>query len=233
MKKILILLVGIATLFSTGCCRKDDASKAQSYVEVMGTAEKEIDPDIFYLSVTLSENSTAKSQTISVLEQKFLTALKSLNIDTQKDLTVTSLSGDNYSWWRKSRAVYQNKSYQLKLNDLTLVSKVCDKLDSIGCNNFYLNRVDYSKMEDLKKEAQQDAVKQARTKAENILSGEGQHVDELVYVQEQGIGNVSVSRIYDSYNKLVYDAEYESTAENLNFQKIKIEFSVIARFSIK
>ncbi len=231
MKKISILFVGIAVLFLTGSCSKDEASKAQSYVEVTGTAEKEIDPDIFYLSITLNENSAAKSQTITVLEQKVLAALKSLNIDTQKDLSVTSMSGDNYWWWYGKRSVYQNKSYQLKLTDLALTSKVCDQLDSIGNLYFSLSRVDYSKIDDLKKEAQQDAVKQARIKAENILSGEGQQIDKLVYVQEQGIIENSSYR-YGKYEvrELLYD---QNEMENLNFRKMKVEFSVIARFSIK
>jgi uncharacterized protein YggE len=233
MKNILFLISILLFIFA-GCKNKNTNFK--SYIEVTGYAEQEIDPDIFYLNFNLSENNSQKSK-INALEKKIINALKSLNIDIQQDLSVTSMSGDNwYLWWR-AKNVYQNKSYSLKVGDIDLLNKVCDKLDSIGYNNYYLGKIDYSKSEELKKEIQQQAVRQARTKAENLLAGEGKTIGELVYVQEQTATNDNYSNyrhIYD-YNKseIIYAPREREMAPPVNFKKIKMTYNVIVRYSIK
>ncbi len=228
MKKQWLLYIGLAVILFSACCSKSTKDNSQSYVEIMGKAEKEVDPDIFYLSITLSENNASKSD-ISSSEQKLIGTLKSLNIDPKSDLTVTGMSGDNWYWWRKSRTVYQNKSYLLKSNDLNVVNKLCDKLDSMGNLNYYLSKVDYSKIDELKKEVQQEAVKQARIKAENLLSGENRKVGELVYLHENEIYTGNPMPMYNKQMAF----EVADQASTVDFNKMKISYEVVARFSIK
>jgi uncharacterized protein YggE len=231
MKKRQLFWIGILLISVIGCNQTVEKDKSQSYVEVTGTAEKEIDPDIFYLSISLSETNSQKNN-INTLEQKMLDVLKSLNIDTQSNLSVTGMSGDNWYWWRRSRTVYQNKSYQLKTTSLDTLNKVCDKLDSMGYVNYYLTKTDYSKKDELKKEVQQEAVKQARIKAENLLSGEDRKVDELIYLQErETYSPVPMYGYVQNENKSAADKEeYQSS---VSFNKKKISYDIVARFSIK
>ena len=235
-KTVKILCFGVAMISLIGCNSANQQANLQSYVEIVGTAEKEVEPDMFYLRFNLSEtNKTAKND-INAVEQRLLVALKSLNIDTKTDLSVTDVYGDDWYWWRKNRTVYQNKGYLLKLIDFDLLNKTCDKLDSLKVN-YYLSKVDYSKMDEIKKEVQQDAVKQARLKAENLLSGENKQVSELIYLQEQNVNN----RSNNFYNYRNYDYEnYQVAEESLNkaeaspgYRKMKVSYNVIARFSIK
>ncbi|MDR1679656.1 MAG: SIMPL domain-containing protein [Prevotellaceae bacterium] len=226
--KFLCFGFGVLMLSFVACAQNDGQANAQSYVEVAGTAEKEVDPDIFYLGINLSETNKATKNDLNAQEQRLLKALQLLGIDTKADLAVTGMSGDNGYWWRKKPStVYQNKSYQLKLDSLVVLNKVCDKLDSLKIN-YYLSKVDYSKLDELKKEVQQQAVKQARLKAENLLSAESRKVDELVYLQEQ----VNNSRF--SANVLLYETKSEVYDEAApGFDKMKVSYSVVARFSIK
>jgi len=149
-KTVKILCFGVAMISLIGCNSANQQANLQSYVEIVGTAEKEVEPDMFYLRFNLSEtNKTAKND-INAVEQRLLVALKSLNIDTKTDLSVTDVYGDDWYWWRKNRTVYQNKGYLLKLIDFDLLNKTCDKLDSLKVN-YYLSKVDYSKMDEIKK----------------------------------------------------------------------------------
>jgi uncharacterized protein YggE len=210
------------------CTQNNNQNSVPSYVEIVGTAEKEVDPDIFYLSFTLNEADNAKKTDINVLEKRMLAALQSINIDTKNDLTITSMSSDDWYWWRKRSTKYQRKSYSLKVNRLDFVEKTCDILDSLKVRN-YLSKVDYSEMDELKKEVQQEAVKKARQKAENLLSGENKKINELIYLQEKEASN------YSRYDYVICgnsNDKYESPPSPA-FQKIKVSYDVIARFSIK
>ena len=225
-------LFAVTVLFANGCSNSVDKNISQSYVEVQGIAEKEIDPDIFYLSITLSETNGSQKNDINALEQKLLAVMESSKIDTKANLSVTGMSGDNWYWWRKNRKLYQNKSYLLKTTNLDLLNSVCDNLDGLGGYvNYYLSKTDYSGMDELKKEVQREAVQQARIKAENLLSGENRKVDELVYLQErQTQTDFSRREYYDYAENKEYAAAPRSTVD---FKKMKVSYDVIARFSIK
>jgi len=228
MKRVTIKVVciGIAMIGFVACTQVGNQNRAEfSYVEVVGTAEKEIEPDIFYLSFELESNSA--NNNINAMEQRMLAALQSLDIDTKNDLTVTGMSGDTY-WWRKNRR-YQYKRYLLKTQSLDLVNKTGDKLDSLKVE-YRLSKVDYSKMDELREEVQQEAVKKARQKAENLLNGENKQAGELVYLQEQKAINRPVYSYSYAYESESYD---EIIYESPSFKKMKVSYAIIARFSIK
>jgi len=109
--KLLVLIFVAFSLLS--CNRKYDKNNKDSYIEVIGKSEKEVDPDVFYLGFSLTERQGVKSGSLTAMEQKVLEALQSLGVDVKADLSVTNMSGYNYYWWRRSRNVEQSKSYAL------------------------------------------------------------------------------------------------------------------------
>lgn len=229
--KYKLLILTIAALSVMSCSRKYDKNNKDSYVEVIGKAEKEVDPDIFYLGFTLSERNATKSGNLAAMEQKVLEALQSLGIDIKTDMSVTNMSGYNYYWWRRSRNIEQNKSYELKANNLELLNKVCDKFDSIGYLNYNMNRIEYSKIDELRKAVQQEAVKNARSKAENLLNGEGKKVDKLIYLQEK-----EPQITYPNYGiqyEMAADKSFNQNAPSVDFKKLKVTYEITARFSIE
>ena len=229
MKRNIIFIIGfgIAIIGFLACTRNSAQNNAQfSYIEVLGTAEKEVEPDIFYLSFRLEGSSTSKNN-INALEKRIIAALQSLDIDTKNDLTITSMSGDTY-WWRRKHAS-QYKRYLVKTGSLDLANKTCDKLDSLKLD-YYLSEVDYSNMDELKNEVQQEAVKQARQKAESLLNGENKQIGELIYLQERQVEEPSYyNRRYSKYYDACMEADYSPPA----FNKMKISYSIVARFSIQ
>jgi uncharacterized protein YggE len=228
MKKLLIFTLAAALL--AGCCNRL-AENADSYVEVAGMAEQETDADVFYLSINLNESHATKDN-ISAVEQKLVAALRESGVDTEKDLTVTGMWGDNWYWWRRSRTVYQNKSYELKVTDLALLNLTCDALDKMGYVNYNLSRVDYSKMDELKAAVQQQAVRNARTKADNLLAGENRTAGSLLL-----LGEMTSQNIYPRNAMFELQASKmmmaDQAASTVNMHKIKVSYQVTARFAIK
>ena len=219
--RVKILCFGMAMLGFMACTQIDNQNKSQfSYVEVVGTAEKEVEPDVFYLKLELENEDV--NDNISASEQRLLAALQSLNIDVKKDLNVVDMYGRKH--W-ESKKQYQRKRYLLKIHNLDLVNKTCDKLDSLKVD-YDWSKVHYSKMNELKKEVQQEAVKKARQKAENLLSGENKQVGELIYLQELETVN---GRPYYDYD----EQSYKFSDNAVDFKKLKVSYSIVARFSIK
>ena len=224
-----ILCFALVAFGVMSCAKTDNQSNPQSFVEIVGTAEREVDPDVFYLSFTLN-NEIAKNRNIDIgtLEQRMLRALQEIGVDIENDLTVTGMSGNNWNWWRRSSTTYQFKTYQLKAGNLELMNKVCDVLDSQNIT-YFLSRTDYADIEELQKEIQREAVQNARLKAENLLMGENRQVNELIYLQEQ---QVFSSRPMFAREMAFADASFEASPSP-SFNKMKVSYSVIARFSIK
>ena len=76
---------------------------------------------------------------------------------------------------------------------------------------------------------QQEAVKNARQKAENLLSGENKQTGELIYLQE----NEALRYIDVDASSYRFTTSEDTGYELPAFKKIKISYSIIARFSIQ
>jgi uncharacterized protein YggE len=226
--KLIVIIIAAFSILS--CSKKHDTNNKDSYVEVTGKAGKEVDPDIFYLGFSLNEKNGTKSGSLTAMEQKVLATLQSLGVDVKTDLSVTNMSGYNYYWWRRSRNVEQSKSYELKANSLELLNKACDKFDSIGYINYNMNRIEYSKIDELRNNVQKEAVKNARLKAENLLSGEGSNVEKLIYLQEKE-PQINYPR-YGIQYEMAADKSYNQSAPSIDFKKLKVTCEITARFSI-
>ena len=211
-----VLGLGIAMIGFIACTQINSPNRAEfSYVEVVGTAKKEVEPDIFYLKFYVHNHSD---------EQRMLAVLQSLDINTKNDLTVTDVSsGRDYK-----KKWYQYKRYLLKVCKFDLVTKICNKLDTLKIG-YDLSDVSHSQIMELRKEVQQEAVKNARQKAENLLNSENKQTGELIYLQEnEAIRYIDVDASSHRFTTSE-DTGYEPPA----FKKIKISYSIIARFSIQ
>ncbi len=229
MKTLLLAALAAATVAATSCCRTG-ANTPPAYIEVTGKAEQEVEPDIFYLSISLSESNSTSRDNISAMEKRMIEAIKSAGADTQNDLSVTGMSGDNWYWWHRSRTVYQNKSYLLKAVNLDVLNRACDKLDSMGHVNYYLQKAEFSAIDSLKKEVQQQAVRQARAKADNLLGGERCTAGRLIFLQEREADATPPYRGQYEYdaNKMEIDE-----APEVGFRKLKVSYDIVARFEIE
>ena len=167
-------------------------SQKQDFFTVEGVGKVTVVPDTAIVELGINvQNPTVKSaQTQANTVIKDITsALKDLGIDSQ-DLKTSNYSiypQYDYTAGRNRITGYQvNVSLTVKVRDIDKVNQVIDAATAKGANTIggILLTVDETKQKQLKQQAREEAVKEAKTKAESLARAAGLSLGKIVNVQE-------------------------------------------------
>ena len=210
-------------------------------ITVSGSAETEVKPDEIYVQVDLKEYEKKGSGKVGIekIRQEFLAAVRSLGIpDTA--ISIVGYGGYNGNpWWRKKQKkeeLYASITYQVKLRSSAQVDQLVDKLDDNATQNFFIQRTDYSKMEELKKTLKIQAVQAAKEKATYLASAINESIGVAVTINEpneyyQPYYNVANRAV--AMKSAVMDQQSAPEEQQADFKKIKIKYDVTVVFSLK
>jgi uncharacterized protein YggE len=149
-------------------------------------------------------------------------------------LSLADASADYVTVKRKNKEVLASKNYLMKVATTTEVASVFEVLDNVQALNGDIIRVAHSEIEKYRKEVKILAMKAAKEKAGYLLEAIGETVGKPLMIQER--------ETYDDIRPMMIrgkaagvQAEYEMADEavpEISFQKIKLKYSVFARFGI-
>ncbi|MBU3928148.1 MAG: SIMPL domain-containing protein [Bacteroidetes bacterium] len=238
MKNILIILtilISSSIFAQTGEKNFID----QNYIEVTGKAEIEIIPDQIYLKIFLNEKEFKNKQSIVEIEKLMIDKLTGLGIDTEKDLAIKDLASNFQFYWLGKSDIFVTKEYQLLVHDAPTAGKVFIELEKIGISNITIDKLDHSKIRVYRKEVKVDAIKAAKEKASELAIAIDQSIGRALFIEEIERNNnylsntlsgkaagvtIRGSRSFESSELINLDVEFE---------KIKIEYSILCRFELK
>lgn len=241
MKEFNFLLVSFMILLSvniSGQTATGDQS-GQPYIEVTGTAEKEVIPDEIFIGITIQEKYDNRVKiTIEEQEEKLKLLIQSLRIDFT-NLSVSDADADfvRVSWQKKD--VLTKKNYSLKVPDATTVSKVFQGLNELEIADARIDKVRYSKIDSLRKETRILAIKAAKDKADYMLAAIGEETGKALVVKEeatlQSSNNINVRGQRSTGSVFYVDGVKADTYEEneLQFEKIKVQISIYVKFGIQ
>lgn len=204
----------------------------QPYIEVNGKAEMEIIPDEIYLKIVISEKDNKYKLSIAELDKKLVSGLQAVGVDIEKDLSLMDLSSNFRNLLILKDEIVLSKEYELRLHSGPMVGKVARELEKSGISNISIIKTDHSKMEAFRKEVKAKAIKAAKSNAEVLSSTIGQQIGRALFIQEQYF-NVMQSNIYMEKRAFGSMAVDESAEMPVDFEKIKLEFTVLVRFELK
>lgn len=200
------------------------------FIEVTGTAEKEVVPDIIYISITLYDKIEGKATySLDDQEEKLKQLLKKLNVD----LTNLSLSGatsDVILKRQKEKGVAQRKDYMLKVSTAAQVNQVFEGLYDNNIKEASIARVDHTRITELRKEVRINAIKAAKDKATYLLEAIGEQPGKPLVITEENNSYITQNQIFSN---TVNRYEAVAPVEEVDFQKIRIKFSYYVKYSIK
>src|SRR6476646_6368542 len=161
MKKLFLIAALVATTFGAFAQSADLRRK----IEVTGTSELEVTPDIINVTITLKEYLSGKTKvTISQLEKQLEKAVAEAGI-AKEDFTVNDLSSWNYTDEKKKALDFlAAKQYGIKFRDLNKFNQILSKLDPKGIQSTNIDSYDYSKIEQVKNELKLKALLAAKSK---------------------------------------------------------------------
>ncbi len=207
------------------------------YIEVEGSAEKEIIPDEIYTRITLRERTEGK-KTISVTsqEEELKKGIQSLGLSLD-DLSFSDADADFIKIkWRK-KGVISQAQYTMKTIDASSTAKLFELLDELKIKDAFIVKIDYSEKEILRKELKIKAIKVAKEKAKYLVEAIDNSLGKPLKILE-----ISENRPRYDYqymgrqsNFVLDDIVYESeeSIPELQFEKLKYRYEVYVAFEIK
>lgn len=229
MKKLIAIALVAFLGLSTAMAQTADLRRK---ISVSGTSETEVTPDIIYISISLKEYLSGKKKTeITDLEKQLYAAVQKAGI-AKENLTISNLSSWNYQTEKKKNPDFlASKQYRLKVNDLNKFNAIIDAIDAKGIASTNIESYDYSKIESLKKELKVKALLAAKDKANYMVEALGGKLGAVIDIQDGG-DNV-IQPVYRNYMMKAELADASAAAPEIDFKKIKLNFSVNAVFEIK
>lgn len=205
------------------------------YIEVTGEGELEVMPDEIYLQFTLKERVDGRTKTdIDKQESELKKKLKAAGFDLS-NLSLADASSDYVVVKRKNKDVLASKNYEMKISTTAELANLLGVLDEVKAENTTIDRVDHSKMEELKKEVKIMAVKNAKEKADYLLGALDQKAGKVLFIQERETYVQPFVRKTMAFSMVQNEAADMSPApeDGIDFQKIKLNYKVFARFAIQ
>jgi uncharacterized protein len=231
MKKLMIMAAMVAAAYSNVFAQS--TTDLRRKIEVSGTAEKEVTPDIINVSISLKEYMDGKKKiSISELEQQLEKAVAAAGV-AKEDFTVNNLSSWNYATEKKKNPDFlASKQYGIRFHDLNKYNQILSKIDPKGIQSTNIDSYDYSKMPELKKELKVQALLAAKEKANYLVSALGDKLGQVLSISESG--DNSVFPQVRMYSNVAFKSAAADVAESdIDFKKIKLSFQVNAVFEIK
>ncbi len=231
MKKI-ILIAFIAFSISSFAQTGEKNFIDQNYIEVTGNAEMEIIPDEIYLKIVINEKDFKGKENLQELEKSMIKALSNIGIDVSNQLAVKDMASNFQKYWLKGTEINSAKEYQLKVESAKTAGQAIKELESLGLSNISVEKIDHSKMQELKTEVKIMAIKAAKEKAMALTGAIDQKTGKAIYIQEinnhvfntlAAMSNISVRAYADKMEK----------EPDIEFEKIKLEYSILVRFEME
>jgi uncharacterized protein YggE len=236
MKKITTIL--LCALALVGGVLAQDKPQPR-VIEVSGSAERYITPDVFTFKITLAERLENKQKiTIEQQEAALRNELTKLGVDVAADLSIFDISS-TYFRQRKIKDVLGTKDYRLKLRDLNKIANLQDLADRLNVAKLDLIDTESSQITRFRQETKIEAIRAAKAKAEYLLNAIGERPGKAVFVQEGAeetprseYSNYSANVTSNAINRGMFNPSDKSD-DSLSFSQIKLRFVVLARFEIE
>ncbi|MCZ4410054.1 SIMPL domain-containing protein [Cryomorphaceae bacterium 1068] len=237
-----ILQTATLLLLFSACAFGQNTTNAQienPYIEVTGTAEKEVIPDEIYISITLRERPSGRDQiTVEEQEGQLKDALKEIGVSTD-NLFLSDANADyiNVKWSKKE--VVSVANYLLMVDSASTVGRVFEKLDELKIDDANISKVSHSKIREFKKEVHIMAIKAAKDKADYLLAAIGEKTGKALVVKEtyEGVRDDRYSNVQiQDLEVIQFNLEGRQESKNkvlLQFKKIKLQASIYVKFGIE
>ena len=230
-----IIAAALISIFSLSAYSQNIDTRKK--IEVNGTAEAEVTPDILYIGMSLKEYfrdaNNKKKVEIEELERQLQAAVLKAGIP-QENFTINNISSYT-TWWEKKKNTefLARKQYRIKVTDLTKFNEIMSAVDPKGIEYSNIESYDYSKIESLKKDLKIKALQAAKDKASYLITSIGGSLGSPLEIQE--INNEYYPQPMYRANSMKQSSDSMEAAAmpDIEFKKIKLTYQMRTVFEIK
>lgn len=226
------ILLFVAIIVLPGCTVAQKSFLDQNYIEVQGKSTIKVVPDQIYLRIQISEKQKNRAD-LEAKERQMLDDLKAIGIPTS-DIVIKDLASNFTAKLFSDDNIVISKVYLLMVHDGKTANKVISDMEELEISNIKVDHLDHTKITEFKKEAGMKAMVAAKAKAESMATSIGQAIGRALHIEE--VYDVSAGRVYDN-TRFAYKGEVSTSPDffltDLDFDEIKIEYTVQAKFELK
>lgn len=227
MKNLLFVFL-IAAFANTTVFAQDNRS-----ITVVGEASTEVEPDEITLSFSVKEEMSfdeeEETKSLDEIEEGIKKFLKEKGI---KESALTPGKPKTMMGIPMTKA--NERIYTLKITKPSLVKEMMTNLPILGASKVAVVSMKTNKEPELMLQMQKEALKNAKSKAENLLSVFDEKVGKVIEITEKSAGPLGdmlssgpMEKFYSAiFSKLMPSEESDS-------YMVKVEYSVTVKFAIK
>ena len=229
--KHLYTLVIAIMLASTAYGQQDQ----QRYIEVTGSAETEITPDIIKLTLDLREYEKNKRLvSLKEIEAGLFRAIEGSGL-SEDQVVVTKAASSAYSTRRKRKA-FASKSYEITFSDQKGLLNFTSRLKNTDISYMHISYLGHSKMSEYRLKVKTEAVVAARKKATAMVEAAGASLGHPLTITEYNFGDSPYAPYNAGLSNSMLRVQQDSVgteADDIGFKKIKLRYQVNTRFAIE
>lgn len=238
MKRIWSLIALISTI-SMATAQSINIENSRK-VATKGYAEREVTPDIAYLSISLKEfymdGNIRKKVFIETLEKQLYDAAMEIGVK-KEDFTIQNVYSYNYNTKKKGNELLQSRQYRIKVSNLSGLNAMMEKIDPYGIQNMSISGYDHTQKREIEKELKTAAVKDARQNAEILADADGQSVGKVLVINDNSSFNFSDHLPVREFGMMAKMATADGMGEaeslNIDIRPIKLTCYIDAVFELK
>jgi uncharacterized protein len=204
----------------------------QNYIEVTGTAEIEIIPNEIEITISINDKDFKTKQAFSDFEKSMIEKLKEIGVSVNDELSIMNMNSSLKVLFIGKDKMFSTRQYKVIVHDATKANEVFFEMGKLDITTIAVTRFDHSEIEKYRLQVKTEAIKAAKNKAISLTSAIGQSIGRALYINEVNYNTYKPN----VYANVVYKSSLETQLEQIeqvNFQKIKMSYSVLVRFELK
>lgn len=205
------------------------------YIEVIGSAETDIDPNIIVITVQLREYDENKTKvTLDKIEADFNAALTKSNVP-KENVRLANLSSDAYRPRKRDRDAYFQKIYEVTFSRSQDVLSFLTNAAGARIESIHIVKLSHTEIQKFRLETKVAALNAAEMKAEVLLNAVGSKRGKVLLIEERSASTESFNRSLDyTTNQAYFSIEGSSEdSDDMPLKKIHLRFEILARFEIE
>jgi uncharacterized protein YggE len=202
----------------------------ESFIEVTGTAYREIEPNEIYVTIRLKEFEENRQKiTLEKIERDFYNALKEAGID-RKRVELADAGSGLEKFRRTDKEAFREKTYQIKLTSAVELENFIAELSPVKVDSVDVTRLHHTDYEKIKLDLKVEALNAAKTKAMTLLQSIGSRIGKPLMVRD-----FDFPEPYMEMNTHMgtMGMRSDETENPIAFRKIKMRAQVTAQFEIQ
>ncbi len=202
----------------------------QNFIEVTGSSEITLTPDIFNILITLDEEDSKGRITIAKQQEQLIKELSAIGVDVEKQLKLSNIN----SQFAKRNEAFSAISYNLKLTSTEALMASFEIFDRLYISKVYLESYESSKLREAKVAARAAAIQDAKQAADQMARSLDQSIGNCFYISDMS-NDMSASNY--TQRTLLYasaaptnNRQPMSDGTLLDAKDIKVNYKVRAKF---